>query len=64
MGDGIDYYDLQQAKEDLQRQIQDLDRKLDRAIDDMRQSTRDSFVDVRGGIADLHDRLNGLETRL
>lgn len=60
----ISYYDLQAAKDELQRQVWDLEHKLERMHDDMKQSTRDSFVDVRAGIADLHDRINRLEERL
>lgn len=61
MSEGVSYYDLESARSSLQEQIWDLDRKLDRAIDDLRQADRDGFRDVRDGLAGLHDRLTRLE---
>lgn len=59
----VSYYDLQAIKDELQRQIWDLERLLERAVDDLRQSHRDSAADIRSGLADLHDRLARLEDR-
>ena len=64
MSNGVDYYDLQSAKDDLQRQVWDLERKLEREIEDNRQAARDSFVDVRAGIGDLHAAIADLNVRL
>ena len=61
MSSGIDYYDLQTAKDDLQRQVWDLQRRLEDLDREHREARREAHRDLADGLSELGERVHKLE---